>query len=207
MGRVLQTSDYVCDDDQVASTMTINGTVFVTCVHREPTSIDTYFIVVVVGLFVFVLSGIIATIWFSCTDQEMLHNKDKNTEEHAAMLPKKPPSNRTVNGLRRWEAFVHESGYIRRIAQVLEMDDRIPIEVEEWLAEFEPVVWAKVCHTTDVVQRATHVIVELFKKEAETQHMPPHIPFDKWKDRLVDMCGGEWAVLIMEHVEKELKQG
>lgn len=73
--------------------------------------------------------------------------------------------------MRRWETFIHASGYIRRIAQVLEAEENIPYEVLEYVKEFDPITYEKLESDTDFVSRATKVVKFLFQKQAELENI------------------------------------
>jgi hypothetical protein len=104
---------------------------------------------------------------------------------------------------RRWEDFINDGSYIRRIAQLLENEETIPLDIQHYFAENFPDVWAKVNQPTyDFVSRSAKLIKVLFDEQAKIENKPVIETIKEWEDKLVDKAGGEFGCTIMERVKK-----
>ena len=100
---------------------------------------------------------------------------------------------------RRWEDFINDGSYIRRIAQLLENEETIPKDIRDYFAENFPDVWEKVNQPSyDFVSRSAKLIKVLFDEQAKMENKPVADTIKAWGDK----AGGEFGCKIMERVKK-----
>jgi hypothetical protein len=188
---------YGCGSNEKLSNTVINGTTFVTCVPDD-SNIDMILgLSIGLGLGIPILCLIMWNIYYFC--------KHKRNNQETRFQDQDPKViHITVQKLRRWETFLHSSGYIRRIAQVLEAEEKIPYEVLEYVKEFEPITYEKLQAETDFVKRASMVVRFLFQKQAEQEKITLTEAIKKWRKELVDKCGGEWSERIIDNAATQI---
>lgn len=175
--------------------MWINGTMFLTCVD-DSTKVTPLIIGLCVGLPVFVVIII-------CACAFHYHYKQCKKYNQPIFQWGVPSGVNPSPSVPKHEHFLTDGGYIRRIAHVLEVEDSIPNDVQEWMETNEPITWAKLQNDPhiDFVERAARVMVVLFKCQADMEHVSTLDTFYKWRGKIVETCGGEWAERIMGRVE------
>ena len=182
----------VCPHGMRPNYVDTNGTIYVTCVHYD-TKDNKLLLALCLSLPLFIVVCVIIFAIYNIYTRKKVIDKVPNETVNAHIIH--------VHQLRRWESFIGGSGFIRRIAQVLEAEAVIPKEVDDYIKEEDPIGWEKMQDTSfDFIQKAAWAIHFLFKKEAETKCTDVNTEITKWRDTLTTKCGGEWAEHIMDKV-------
>lgn len=185
----------VCPTGQQPSYVDINGTTYVTCVTGNRDNPLALGLGLGLGLGIPVMIVIGYCIW-----QTWKRRRDYPNEVITESVNVQPVR-------RRWEDFINEGSYIRRIAQLLDNEETTPLDIQEYFAENFPDVWEKVNQPAnqqgyDFVSRSAKLIKVLFDEQARLENKPVIDTINAWEDKLVDKAGGEFGFLIMERVKK-----
>jgi hypothetical protein len=181
-----------CPSGQQPSYMDINGTTFLTCVKYDTFNNTAVGLGVGLGLGIPFLIIFCIVIWKVCTHMRRMNYDDHPNVESIIVVPR-----------RRWEDFIHEGSYIRRIAQLLESEEVIPKDIGEYFVENFPDVWEKVNKPEfDFVSRSAKLIKVLFDEQAKLEHKDVSETIKEWEEKLVDKAGREFGWFIMERVKR-----
>lgn len=182
----------ICPPGQRPDYISTNGTTYVVCV--EDTSGEN--IGLILGLSLGISLGIIVLIMLG-----LLYSKWKEEQKCYPFLLMSTPA-AAPPPLRRWETFIHDGSYIRRIAQLLEFEEKIPKDIEDYFVEHYPKLWVEVTQEGhDFVLRSAKLIKVLFEEQAKIEKRSVTETIEAWEHKLVDKSGGEWAFKIMEEVK------
>ena len=182
----------VCPTGQRPGNIDINGTSYVICTPQ-----DTQNNPMIIGLGIGLGLGIPVMILLGfCLWNMWKRRRDYPSEAITDRVNVQPTK-------RRWEDFINDGSYIRRIAQLLENEETIPLDIQHYFAENFPDVWEKVNQPTyDFVSRSAKLIKVLFDEQAKIENKPVIETIKEWEDKLVDKAGGEFGCTIMERVKK-----
>lgn len=178
----------------------INGTMFVTCVERDKDEMNASLALGLgLGFGIPIFICIAVFIVYCCKsivkERKFTNEIDEKTKQIQIMPP-----------LRRWETFINEGSYIRRIAQLLESEQYIPSEIESYFKEFFPDVWAQVEEEgNNFITKTALLITTLFREQAKLEKKDVVVVIESWKERLIDKSGGEFAYMIFDVVMKNAK--
>lgn len=205
---------YICGNHEKVENQVINGTSYVVCVPYDDYDRNQQLAIILGSIFgvigIIMIFCFIYCCWRTC-------RQDKNQQDTRSYLEGQDDNKDIiihVNNYRRWEKFINHSGYIRRIAQVIEAEDKLPNEVEEYVKEFDPMTYEKIrginsdsvsVGDSDIfVTRAVKVCVFLFKEQAKLENISVKETIEKWRNELVDTCGGEYGERIMDECLKHI---
>jgi hypothetical protein len=184
----------LCPPGQRYEHITTNGTDYVVCV--EDTSGPNIGLIIVLSLIstiALLVSFLLCLKLFTTFYDTWKQKKELVDSLHC-------PENSRM--LRRWEAFINDGGYIRRIAQLLEFEENIPHDLGDYFAENYPDLWKKVNQDDFYfVMRCANLIKVLFEEQAKLEKRTINETIASWEDKLVDKCGGEFAQIIMTNVK------
>jgi hypothetical protein len=183
-----------CPNGQQPNYVDINGTMFVTCVKQDNTHNSMVLgLALGLGIGIPVLIMICLTIYCTCVRNKGFSDK----------YPIASGQTITVVPRRRWEDFINEGSYIRRIAQLLENEETIPSDIADYFVENFPDVWEKVNQPGyDFVARSAKLIKVLFDEQAKLENRDVLQTIEHWEEKLVDKAGGEFGIFIMQRVKK-----
>lgn len=192
----------ICKGSLKPEYVNINGTTFVTCVDDASYNHELALgLGLGLGIPIFIM-----IIYFMLYTVKMIreHKRLQKTVTHDMQAKDMQAKDMTVINMRRWETFIHEGSYIRRIAQLLEAEEKIPIEIQEYFKEFHKDVWESVHQKgcDDLLQVAI-LIKTLFEEQAKLESMSVLECIQKWDEKLVDKIGGEFCYKILDLVKKQ----
>lgn len=173
---------------------TVGTRIYVKCV--DDAKRETLATALAIGLSVGLLTlFILAFLCFCCYREFRIKSAHRQTIEIAS------PRN-------KWESFIHEGSYVRRIAQVLEAEENMPVEVFDHIRENDPETFEKIEARSpfDFVERAGFAIAFLLKKQAALENTTVVECMYKWRGTLIETYGGEWAERIMDATSAILDQ-
>lgn len=179
-------STRVCGSGYQKSFIEQNNTRYVVCVPYDGDDPDFIAGMVMLGIFggVFLIAGLV---FLSCWCHDRAHKRTFDIEASTTELTPVPRILGPSPG--RWDYFADRGGYLHRIARILQAEHFVPEEVLVYLDETHDALFKP----HEVVQ-AMHF---LFKKQAEVEKIPMVECVDKWKDELLDKCGGEFGQQIV----------
>lgn len=181
---------YICPNGYTPDYLNNNGTIYVICVEN---TLSKGLIIGSVGLLLLLLLlGLGLFFCISCC----YRNNQENVKYGILFHPNK-------RHLRRWEEFINDGGYIRRIAQLLEMEETISKELDDYFAENYPDLWKKINQDDyNFISRSANLIKVLFDEQAKMEKKSVFETICFWEEKIVDKCGGEFGLQIMEQVKQ-----
>lgn len=192
-----------CGAGMTPRTVDVNGTIFLTCIERPPQQIDTQTLIIVLCT---VIPGCIAfVVVCMCWVNELCPCSSSYKRRQLQLIS---PATRLeiANKFKRWEAFIHDGSYIRRIAQVLESESVVPYEIDDYLRSGKhEIEYVKLCNQEPHVpcqEKAARIIHMLFRDQSEHENRPILDVIAVWKKKLIETCGGELSYAIMARVEE-----